>query len=811
MSSAAQSTPPLEIGHVLVIDIVEFSKLLIQEESEAVQRLAQLVRGTAQFRTAEASGKLTRLPTGDGMVLVFYDSPESPVKCAIEIARAIQADPKLRLRMGIHSGPVSAVLDVNDRLNLTGAGINIAQRVMECAEAGHILLSKRTAEDLLPYRHWQPYLNEIGQCETKHGARLDVVNLVADDIGNPTLPSRFAPGGDLGRSKLFLLRKLAAIVLAIAGVTLLLWLAFLVWDQYETQTSSSQQFPTASSSTMPGVKRVAVLPFDNLSDKPENAYFAEGMQEEIITDLTRVANLKVISRTSVMQYKPGTERNLRDIAKTLGVTHVIEGSVQREHDRVRVHAQLIDARTDSHIWANQYDRNLADIFAIQSDIAEAIVSQLQASLSSTEKEAIEQRPTSDISAYALYIRAKLLNNSLSFSARGRENLFEMVRLLDQAVARDPNFFNAYSELAEAHDKIYLLGLDQTPARVALAEKAARTAVRLRPTSGRAHLALAHQRYSVLDYDEAWKELKIARQALPNDPRVYLIAGYIARRQNQWEESAGDMEQALELDPRNVEILQQLSLTYQNLRRFGDMAAVLDRALAVAPDDPSIRIGRSFVDLEWHANPKPLRSTVDAILVEQPSAAADIAQAWLYLSLCERNLQSAARALAAMTPDGCRDQGIPLPHEFCEGLVAWTERDQAAAQRAFAAARATIEQSTKGETDSGEVLCALSLADAGLGHRDLAIREGKRSVELLPLEKDAINGTVAREYLAVTYTWLGEKDLALEELNKVIKLPGWISYGQLRLHPFWNPLRGDPRFERMVASLAPSETSAEKPH
>ncbi len=801
MASPASSTP-LEIGHVLVIDIVGYSKLLIHEESEVVQRLGKVVRATQQFREAEATGRLTRLPTGDGMVLVFYDSPESPVRCATEIAQVAKAEPMLQLRMGIHSGPINEVQDVNDRLNLTGAGINIAQRVMECAEAGHILLSKRTADDLLPFGHWKPHLKELGECATKHGATVNVVNLVTDQVGNPQLPTRFRPiesGATVTASGY---PRVASRLLVMLGIALLFGAAYLAWMR------SRETLPVE-----PGVsqiKSVAVLPFENLSDDKENAYFSEGMQEEIIGDLTRVADLKVISRTSVMQYRTGAKRNLREIAEALGVTHVIEGSVQRSEGRVRVHVQLIDARSDSHVWAMQYDRDLADVFAIQSDLAEAIVAQLKATLSSTEKEAIEQRPTSDIAAYDLYLRAKVLSDTLSFSSRGHDNLFETVRLLDQAVARDPEFFGAYSELAQAHDKIYLLGLDHTPARVALAEKAARRAVTLRPTSGNAHLALAHHLYSVLDYDQARKELMIAQAALPNDPRVYLIAGYINRRQNRWEQSVRDMERALGLDPRNTEILQQISLTYENLRRFPEMAAFLDRALSLAPENAGIRIGRSYVDLEWRADPKPLQATIDSILVEQPDAAGDVAQAWLYLALCQRNWEQASRALQSMTPDGCRAEGIAFPHGFCEGLVAFARGDTAAGRSAFAQAHSEAEKTARSQPESGEILCALSLLDAGLGNKDLALREGRRAIELLPLANDAINGTLAREYLAVTYTWLGEKDLALEQLQMVTKVPGWISYGQLRLHPFWDPLRGDPRFDKIVASLAPVDPPTQSP-
>lgn len=594
-------------------------------------------------------------------------------------------------------------------------------------------------------------------------------------------------------------RKLTALAVVLAALAAGLMVFRFVHSHQGIEGGRQTALPPTIES-----KSIAVLPFDNLSDEKENAFFADGMQDEIITDLAKVAELKVISRTSTMQYRTATNRNLREIAQALGVAHVVEGSVQRAGGRVRVRVQLIDARNDIHIWAEAYDRDLADVFALQSKLSEQIVAQLQARLSPTEKAAIERRPTTDIAAYDLYLRAKVLDQTLTYSSRGGENLFEGVRLLDQAIARDPEFFIAYCELAQNHDKIYLLGLDRTPARLALAEKAAQTAVRLRPNSGDAHLALAHHLYCILDYDRARAELAIAQQSLPNEPRIYELAGYIDRRQNRREESAADMERALELDPQNTSILQQISLTYESLRRFQEMAAVLDRALQVTPDDPSIRVARAFVDLEWRADPKPLQAAIDAILLEQPEAAGDIAQAWLYVALCQRDWSAVARALQAMTPDGCREESIPFPHAWCEGMAARARGDAATAQAAFTMAKDEIEKAARAEPENGENLCAIGLIDAGLGRKEDAIREGRRAVDLIPIETDAINGTLVREYLSVIYAWVGEEDLALKQLEVATKIPRSISYGQLRLHPFWDPLRSDPRFEKIVASLAPAE-------
>ena len=805
MSADGKLDLQLEIGHVLIVDIVGYSKLSINEQGELVQELNKIIRSTPQFREAEAANKLVRLPTGDGVILVFYNSVEAPVRCALEISRGVKNNPHMQLRMGIHSGPVSAVMDVNDRANITGAGINMAQRIMNCGEAGHILVSKRVAEDLGQYRHWQPLLHDLGEWTVKHGVKVHVANLYTEEVGNAVAPEKFQPERQRKAGKFFertpsrmLLYGTAILVTTLAAVAL--------W-YFVSHKPTRDALWTRSSGVLPATviseKSIAVLPFQNLSEDKQNAFFTDGIQDEIITDLAKVADLKVISRTSSMQYKTGTTRNLREIGKGLGVAHIVEGSVQRISGRVRVTAQLIDARTDTHIWAEKYDRQLADVFAMQSELAEQIVAQLKARLSPAEKAAIEEQPTTDLVAYDLYRRAKALGNAISFSARRTEALFEELRLLDRAIARDPDFFLAYCESARAHDLIYLFGLDHTPSRLKLADQALNTALGLRPNSGEAHLGLAHHLYcGFLDYDRARSELAIARNALPNEPLIYELLGYIDRRQGRWEESIHSMGRALELDPRNVNLLQQISLSYENLRRFPEMAAILDRALELAPRDIGSRVARAFVELEWRADPKPLHSTISAIVAEEPSSAGDVAEAWLYLASCERDPSQAAQALAAMTHGGCGTEGIAFPRAWCEAIVARLRNDTAANQAALKTARDEVEKTIREQPNYGEAFCALGLIDAGLGRKEEALREGRRAVELLPLSKDAINGTLAMEYLATIYAWVGEKELALDQLARVRKMPGWLSYGQLRLNPDWDTLRNDPRFEEIVASLAP---------
>ena len=788
MSVEVKKEIQLEIAHVLFIDIVGYSKLSVNEQHAAVEELNGIVRASKQFQEAEAAGRLIKIPTGDGMALVFYTSPEAPAQCAVEVSRILKEHPRLQLRMGVHSGPVSGVIDVNDHANLAGAGLNTAQRVMDCGDAGHILLSKRVADDLGEYGRWRPLLHDLGLCEVKHGARVAIVNLYADQVGNPQLPKTFQA------LKKYTARvrwaTTAAVLLALAAIVA----GIVVFSRYRFRSTLAAP-----------EKSIAVLPFENLSEEKENAFFADGVQDEILTDLAKIADLKVISRTSVMQYKNGISRNLREIGEQLGVAHVLEGSVQRAGGRVRVSAQLIDARTDAHLWAEHYDRPLDDVFAIQSEVAQAIADQLNAKLSPAEKAAIKERPTGDLVAYDLYLRAEALRAATSFNARLKENLLEATRLLEQAIARDPTFFLAYCRLAEAHDLIYFFGSDHTPARLALASTAIQTALRLRPGSGEAHLTLAAHLYRGYgDYEHALDELTLAQRALPNDPLVFELTGFIARRQGRWEESTTDLKRALELDPRNLFFLQQLSFTYDWQHRYRDLASVLDRALQLVPSDPETRVARALIDFAERADARPVHATIETIIAEDPAAATNIADRWFYIALCERDNFGISRALAVIPPEGISQGSIWSPRAYFESVAARVRGDATVARAAFTVARAEVEKTTHDQPDYAQGLIILGLIDAGLGRKDDAIREGRRAIELVPVSKDAIDGADFILNLAVIYAWTGEKDLALEQLNKVSKLPYAPSYGDLRLSPEWDPLRGDPRFEKIVASLAPKQ-------
>jgi TolB-like protein/Tfp pilus assembly protein PilF/tRNA A-37 threonylcarbamoyl transferase component Bud32 len=543
-------------------------------------------------------------------------------------------------------------------------------------------------------------------------------------------------------------------------------------------------------------KSIAVLPFENLSADPENAFFADGVQDEILNDLARIADLKVISRTSVMQYKSGTKRNLRQIGNELGVAHVVEGRVQRVANRVRVTAQLIDAKTDTHLWVERYDRPLTDVFTVQSDIAKAIAGQLQAKLSSAERAAIEEPPTTNLIAYDRYLRAQKLRAVPT--ARVPGDMREIIRLLDQAIAHDPTFLRAYCSLASAHAYVYHLGIDHTPARLALAKEALDTAFRLGPDRGETHLAAAWVAYHCYrDYETALKEGAIARRGLPNDASVFSLPAYIARRQGHWEECARNLERAAELDPRNVWLLNDVAQTYQMERRFSEARVAWDRVLGVAPDDPTMRVARTLLDLESRADTQPGHEAIQHIVTEDPSAVDAIAEQWLYVALCRRDATEMASAIASLPPEGIIPWNVRMPRSFFEGLVARVRNDATGAKTAFTAARVEIEKIVRDQPDYARALCVLGMIDAALGRKEDALHEGRRAVELLPVTKDALAGAEVLTNLATTYAWVGERDLAIKQLEELVRIPSPACYGQLRLHPFWDPLRGDPRFEKLL--------------
>ena len=551
-------------------------------------------------------------------------------------------------------------------------------------------------------------------------------------------------------------------------------------------------------------KSIAVLPFANLSDDKQNAYLASGLVDEILTDLSKVADLKVISRNSVMQYSSGGSADLHKIAAELAVAHILVGSVRRVGPTLRVNAQLVDTRSGAQIWAERFDRGVSDIFAVETQVAEAIVTQLHAKLSPGEKAAMALPPTSDLEAFQLYTEARELH-ATSAIALGEEKRLQAIELLEKATKRDPLFLRAYCTLVRIHSEIYLLGMDHTPARLNLAEAALQDAVRLQAEAGETHLAAAFLRYCQLNYEDARRELVLAQRVLPNEPFIFELGGYMDRRQGRWAESERNLSRALDLDPRNFYFLQQLSFSYERLRRFDDMRALLDRAVAITPGDPGARVNRAQAELFAHADTKPERAAFDGLLRENPQVSQELATELIQLALYERDLDAADRALAGMDKKGGLEGAFAFPRAWYAGLISQAKGDAAAAHAAFSVARAEVSQILQEQGEFPQPLSVLAMIEAALGDKEAAVTAGRRACELLPVSQDAITGADIQEHLAITYTLSGEKTLALEQLSVLVKIPSDLNYGVLRLDPVWDPLRNDPRFAEILASLGPRET------
>src|SRR6267154_2714023 len=561
----------LEIAHVLFIDIVGYSKLLIDEQRDYLHTLNEVIKRTDSFRAADAAGKLTRLPTGDGMALVFATTPDAPVSCAIEISNALRSHPELRVRMGIHSGPVSGTTDVNDRSNVAGAGINLAQRVMDCGDAGHILLSKRVADDLEQYRQWRSHLHDLGECEVKHDVRVHVVNLYTDELGNRELPEKFQ------QAKATLTAPAIAASEARPARRSWSWIAALIIAA--AAVAGLYIFSHRSSSKAILEKSIAVLPFENLSRDPDNAYFADGIQDEILTRLSKIADLKVISRTSTQQYqsKPG---NLSEIAQQLGAAHILEGSVQKSGEAVRVNVQLIKAADDSHLWADIFDRKLTDVFSVESDVAKAVADQLRAHLSGPEEQVIAAKPTDNPEAYDAYLRGLAYTNKPAVMATDAR------KYLKQAVELDPNFALAWALLSYVDSNGYrTLNLPPTEATREEARQAAERALTLRPNLGEGLFAKGYYHYSCLkEYDVATNYFEQARRLLPNNSLVPQSLAFVCRRRGQWQQSEAYFNEAEQLDPRNALVLTQHGLLLSAVRRFPDAIRKIDEVLNISPDN-----------------------------------------------------------------------------------------------------------------------------------------------------------------------------------------------------------------------------------
>jgi TolB-like protein/Flp pilus assembly protein TadD len=598
--------------------------------------------------------------------------------------------------------------------------------------------------------------------------------------------------GIVGQGRRWLQRNPTAAGIAVLSLALISAIGVILWK--------SELFHR------PAKAGIAVLPFENLSNDREDASFADGLQDDLLTKLAKIADLKVISRTSVMGFRG--KHDTREIGFALGVSHLLEGSVRKTGAWLHINAQLIDARTDSHVWAEEYDRDLKDLFALQSEIAQKVAEQLQVKVSPAERLAIERPPTADITAFDLYSRAKnllLVGTSLSATEKLKANLLKAADLLNEAVAHDPTFFQAYCQLAWTHDHLYLFRFDHTAKRLALAEAAIASAFRLRPDAGEAHLARAGHLYrGYLDYDGALAELEIARQTLPNDARLFELKGYIERRRpsGNKDEALRNLERAVDLDPRNLHILQQTAISYDNLRRYRDEAAVLDRALRVEPNDVDTKVSRAALEYDWKANTRPIHQLIDELRAKNPAAIQNLAEDWLVCALSERDAAAATSALATLGENSFGSTDVKYSSRFLDGFIARMTRDDVKARVAFTAARLEQEKLVRARPDDAGALCVLGLIDAALGQKEEALREGRRAAELLPVEKDAVSGPRIIVCLARIAAWAGDNDLACEQLARAIRFWGPVTYGELKLMPWWDPLRGDPCFEKIVASLAP---------
>jgi TolB-like protein/Flp pilus assembly protein TadD len=623
MPDDEKTKPRLEIAHVLFVDIVGYSKLLTDEQSEALQELNQIVRNNKVVREAEASRQLIILPTGDGMALVFTGSVEGPAECALEVSQALRAQPSLPVRMGIHSGPVHHVRDANARENISGVGINIAQRVMDCGDAGHILVSKRFADDLAQHRRWQRYLHELGDVEVKHGVVISLVNLYAETIGNPAPPAcvagvrRTAPSATTRKGLSPVVRGIfiiAALLLTLAIVSVIFTPAIMRTVDKNRATSAPQPSATASPSFTDAIqnmvkqritdelqkglsgksnatresaatasvvpeKSIAVLPFDNLSDDKSNAYFAEGIQDEILTRLAKVADLKVIARTSTQKFK-SAPADLPDIAKQLGVANILEGSVQKSGDQIRVNVQLINAMTEAHLWADTYDRKLTDIFGVESEIAKRIADTLQAKLSSAANHVLASRPTENPEAHELYLKGRYFWNR-----RTGENLQKAADYFQQAIEKDASYALAYSGLADCHVLLPLYpGLGSNPRdELPKALEAARKAVELDDTLAEAHTSLARALASDLQLSAAMSEFNRAIELNPNYATAHQWFGECLQSQGRVEEGLAELKRAQELDPLSLIINSVLGFAFDAAGKSDEAIAQLRKTIEIDPN------------------------------------------------------------------------------------------------------------------------------------------------------------------------------------------------------------------------------------
>ncbi len=545
-------------------------------------------------------------------------------------------------------------------------------------------------------------------------------------------------------------------------------------------------------------RSIAVLPFASLSVDPADAYFAEGVHGDIISQLARLAELKVISRSSVLPYRDTTQ-NLREIAAELGVATVLEGSVRRADGRVRITAQLIDARTDSHLWAETYDRELTDVFAIQSEVASAIAHALQATLTDSERAGLAKPPTNDPEAYDLYLRGR---EYASRAARTDDDWNSALALFAQAIARDPGFAHAHADAAQLHARLYWFGRDRSATRLALARAAADAALRADPNLPQAHLALGFYHYwGFRDYPSALAEFEIARSGAPNDAEISAAIGYVQRRLGRWDDALGQIDAAIAVDPRNPLLPYERGLTLFNQRRYAEADQSYQHALALAPDYLTAAGDRGRLHFLWHGDDSVLAA---AVARASPAAALDAEFNWVRFERCLRLADAACATAAAAGAQASmlEMQDLMVPHALLDGLALRTGGDARGARRAFSAARDALATLTVAAPDDARAWIALAMAQAALGERAGARAAAQRAVELVPVENDALLGPRYLLRQAQVLTEIGDRDAALTVLARLLTIPAELSTVALERDPRWAPLRNEPRFHELAGATTP---------
>ena len=791
MRADSESDLRLVIGHVLLIDIVGYSKLLITEQRQQLQALNEIVRNAAQFRVSDANGTLVRIPTGDGMALIFRDSVEAPVRCAVEISEAVKTHPEIQLRMGIHSGPVSEVTDVNERTNIAGAGIDIAQRVMNCGDAGHILLSKHVADDLAPHPRWNLYLHDLGECEVKHGMRVSVVNFYDDQFGNATAPRKFET----------VQKRRARVRWAEVAIGLLVLAAIAAISVFLLQRPTRSDLSIAR-------KSIAVLPFENLSEEKANAYFAEGIKDEILTKLASVRDLKVISRTSTAKYQSKPD-NLKAVAQELGVSTILEGAVQKAGDKVRVNVQLIDARADTHLWGKSYDRELKDVLGVESEVSQEIADALQAKLSASESHALASVGTRDPEAYDLFLRGEYeLHQAESiFASDAYDRADGFYR---QALARDPNFAQAAAELARNRLLRHWYISALTAAELEEVKSLIDRALTLAPNSPEAHLALGlFFYYGHRQYESALVEFNRTLELQPNNALARQYIAWVYRRRGQWERSLANAQQAEEIDPRDPSNPTNIGVTYGMLRQWKDAESALLRALAVDPRNTIAAANLLTIRVNGTGDVASARRAFDGFLEDTKNrlfgqgaagygAGGDVAAVLgiaAYLDVFERRFTDALQALEKRTSKNARLQQV-FPRVVLPLLAGQTEAAKSAGEEALPLLEARLRE----RSDDTLAMRELSWVYLALGRNAEALRLSREAADLISIEKDASSGPIFQNGLAQIEAHAGAPEEAITRLRHLLSIPAGTvaSIARLRIDPAWDPIRNRPDFQQLLS-------------